>query len=418
MQNGIQNGLSESDYRLGQLLVSFGVTTTTAVERAARLSALTTLPLGRTLVMLDYVSEVIVRSVVEAQSMLRDHLIELGQARKAIEIVQQQNWSFADALISLGVDATATRGSRLGELLTEAKRIDQKQLDLGLTISDNSGLPLGQVFILMNRITDDYLRITLALQRELRAGFVDRGKVIARLMKASSADETATNMQPANSVRVKLGELLVVAGVADDEQMSREAKEASNSGKLLGEHLMDRGILSKDLLSLSLRLQSMLWSNRINLPRASEIIKDAIKQESGQLELEEGETLVSQADESRVTFYDFLRLSGYLSRKKVALILEKILDQPRLASVVLKHAGSWGDASEEDVLKNATKKALSDTGTLRFILKETNPEESQYIDSALVLHQLLEAGKLSLCQALFNFSVKRSGADELAIQTA
>jgi len=423
VQNGIQKGLSESDYRLGQLLVSFGVTTTTAVERAARLSAFTTLPLGRTLVMLDYVSEVIVRSVVEAQSMLRDHLIEVGQAHKAIAIVQQQNWSFADALISLGVDATATRGSRLGELLTEAKRIDDKQLDLGLAISDNSGLPLGQVFILMNRITDDYLRISLALQRELRAGFVDRTKVIARLMRASSADETATNLQPANSGRVKLGELLVVAGVADDEQMSREAKEASKSGKLLGEHLMDRGILSKDLLSLSLRLQSMLWSNRINLPRASEILKDAALQEAGQLELEdgeleEGESLTSNVDESRISFYDFLRLSGFLSRQKVTLILEKILDRPRLASVVLKHAGSWGDASEEDVLKHATKRALADPGTLRFILKETMPEESHYIDSALVLHQLLEAGKLSLCQALFNFSVKRSGADELAIQTA
>ncbi|MBZ0189901.1 MAG: hypothetical protein K8F91_26885 [Candidatus Obscuribacterales bacterium] len=412
----MENCLIDADYRLGQLLVNFGVITSQSVERACRLSAFTTLPLGRTLVMLEYVPEIIVRSVVEAQSMLRDRLIELCQAREAIGLVKTNNWTFSDALISLGVDATATRGSRLGELLTEARRIDDKQLALGLMISDNCGLPLGQVFILMNRISEDYLRITLALQRELRAGFVERTKVITRLMRASSADETATNMQPATSVRIKLGELLVVAGVTDEAQMSTAATEAQRDGKLLGEHLLDRGILSSDVLSLSLRLQSMLWNNRINLPRASDILKEAFKQENTRSDGEIGPTPPGSLDESKLEFYDFLRLSGYLNRNRVAMILEKIIEQPRLASAVLKHA-TTSSGDEHDILKDATKIALRDSSTLRFILKETLPDESSNIDSALVLHQLLQAGKLSLCQALFNFSVKRSGIENLTIES-
>ena len=74
----------ENDFRLGRLLVDLDLVTRTRVEQAAVLSSLTTLPLGKLLSMLDYVPERLIKSTIEAQSLLRDRLIKLDLAKKAM----------------------------------------------------------------------------------------------------------------------------------------------------------------------------------------------------------------------------------------------------------------------------------------------------------------------------------------------
>ena len=400
----------ENDFRLGRLLVDLDLVTRTRVEQAAVLSSLTTLPLGKLLSMLDYVPERLIKSTIEAQSLLRDRLIKLDLAKKAMYLVRSSGISFGEALRALGFENPGTRRSRLGELLTDSKKIGSEQLEFGLAISNSSGLPLGQVFILMNKITEDFLRVALALQRELRRGNIERPRVIARLATADQADETANSLPSLNSERTKLGELLVSAGIIEEEKLIQASEISASLNMLLGEFLIQKSVIERDVLTLALKLQSLNWQGKISLAQAAGILKDATNYLSSDDFKIDSNGSVSEMDERAISLFNFFRLSGYLSASMLHDAVEKLKTRPRLIASVMKHAETGHDTAE-GVNQEATRLALKDPRTLRMILNEIYPEDRPIVDSGLVLHKLVQDGKMSLKEALFNFSIKRSGID-------
>lgn len=400
----------ENDFRLGRLLVDLDLVTRTRVEQAAVLSSLTTLPLGKLLSMLDYVPERLIKSTIEAQSLLRDRLIKPDLARKAMYLVRSSGVSFGEALRALGFENPGTRRSRLGELLTDSKKIGEEQLEFGLAISNSSGLPLGQVFILMNKITEDFLRVALALQRELRRGNIERPRVIARLATADQADETANSLPSLNCERTKLGELLVSAGIIEEEKVTQASEISTSLNMLLGEFLIQKSVIERDVLTLALKLQSLIWQGKVSLAQAAGILKDATSYLSSDDFKVDSNGSVSEMDERTISLFNFFRLSGYLSTAMLHDAVEKLKTRPRLIASVMKHAETGHDTAE-GVNQEATRLALKDPRTLRMILNEIYPEDRPVVDSGLVLHKLVQDGKMSLKEALFNFSIKRSGID-------
>jgi hypothetical protein len=395
------------DYRLGDFLVKIGACTDKEVARGLRVAAYTNLPLGKTLVMLDYAPEYLIRAIVEAQSMLRDRLLQLQQAKAAVDIVKRKQWAFSDALISLGVDASNTKGTRLGELLRDADRVDSAQLDLGLTVCDYSGLPLGQVLVLLNTITDDNVRITLALQRELRSAHLERKDVIERIKTDKSADATATGLAPLLPQQIKLGELLVCASILSSQQVEALVLESQEKNKMVGQLLVEANWISQDVLTAALRLQSMLWSNKISLSQASTVLGEAHKLSSSPQMLMERQGVLPSKGERDVSFYEFLRITGYLNKEKMKATIENMMTEPRLLAMVMKYAKD----SSKNKVREATKVAVEDTSTLRYLINETHPKDQHLVDSALIMHQFVQEGKLTLCQALVNFSIKSNGIE-------
>ncbi|HMO19848.1 MAG TPA: hypothetical protein PKC98_02645 [Candidatus Melainabacteria bacterium] len=400
----------ENDFRLGKLLVDLDLVSRTRVEQAAVLSSLTTLPLGKLLSMLDYVPERLIKSTIEAQSLLRDRLIKPDLAKKAMYLVRSSGISFGEALRALGFENPGTKRSRLGELLTDSKKVGEKQLEFGLAISNSSGLPLGQVFILMNKITEDFLRVALALQRELRRGNIERPRVIARLATADQADETANSLPSLNSERTKLGELLVSAGITKKKKNTQASEISASLNMLLGEFLVQKAVIERDVLTLALKLQSLIWQGRVSLAQAAGILKDATSYLSSDDFKIATNGSVSEIDEKSISLFNFFRLSGYLSAPMLHDAVEKLKTRPRLIASVMKHAETGHDTAE-GVNQEATRLALKDPRTLRMILNEIYPEDRPVVDSGLVLHKLVQDGKMSLKEALFNFCIKRSGID-------
>ncbi len=404
------------DFRLGELLVDLGIASPDEVSKGLRVSEHTSLPLGRTLVMLDYVSDYVIRSVVEAQSMLRDRLLEFSQAKKAVGIVKRKHWSFSDALISLGVDASATKGTRLGELLRDAEKLSDRQLDLGLTVSDHAGLPLGQVLVLLNKVTEDKVRMTLALQRELRAANLERKDVVKRLRTADGADSTSHSLPAMTESmaprRLKLGEIFVCAEIISDEELQEAVETSANSQKMIGEVLLEKKSITQDILTAALRLQSLLWSNVISLGKACDVLREANRLSCSQDSSTEIDGLVGEAEATskNISLFEFLRITGYLTQEKIRASLKRIMNEPRLLAFVMNRAKQSG-TSEEENLREATELALRDAATLRFVINETHPKDRPLVDSALVFHQLVQEGKLTLCQALVNFSIKVNGIE-------
>jgi len=399
---------SPDELKLGSLLSHFGVVSEQDVRRGLVLSKHTGLPLGKCLVMLDITVPEVVRAAVEAQSMLKDSLIDMESATEAMGVVQRKKWTLPDALIVLGVDAYASRGTRLGELLASSQHLTAEQLDIALRASDTSGLPLGRVLILLDKLNAGSLSLALELQHDVRAGKVERGSAVDRLKQEKPEAGGSVNAEDAK--KIKVGELLVSASVLSEAEVLSAVQMAKANDKMVGEVLIEMGWLTEELLTVSLRLQEMIWSGGVSAKRASrslqQICSSGLNPDESLKEL----GLAPSSLQKDLTYCDFLRLSGYLSRDAMKNIIRDIMSSPEMVALVMRHARSSGEMSS-NYLKEAIKLSFRDSELLARLIKEVRPKDAYLMDSGLIMHELLKNGKLTLDQALINFTIRRNGLE-------
>lgn len=398
------------DLKLGTLLTYFGVVSEQDVKRGLVLSKHTGLPLGKCLVILDFVTNEVVRAAVEAQSMIKDGLLDNDAAREAMGVVHRKRWSLPDALIVLGVDAYATRGTRLGELLSSAEQLKLEQLDIALKASDSSGLPLGRVLVLLSKLSEPSLALALNLQRDVRSGKLERNHAIERLKHEKNSVNAEGRDGDKDDKRVRIGELLISSQLLSEAEVQSAVEMSKANDKMVGEVLIEMGWVSEDLLTAALRLQEMVWSGGVSVYRAASVLKQIDK--SG-LTAEEGLAkagLTTSDFQKQVSFCDFLRLSGYLNKDSMKGIVQMVMSNPELIATVMKHARKEGQLSK-DYLRESIKLSFKNTELLSFLLKYAKSEDKALIDSAVIMHELLKSGKLTLDQAVVNFTIRRNGLE-------
>lgn len=392
---------------LGELLCFFGVVHEKDVKRGLVLAKHTGLPLGKCLVMLDVVTPEVIRASVEAQSMLKDGLIDREGAKEAMGVVYRKKWTLTDALIVLGVDAYATRGTRLGELLHSAEHLNSEQLEIALRAGDSSGLPLGRVLLLLDRLSIASLNMALELQKEVRWSKLERADAIDKLKNIRGQKARDFN-GAADPDKIRIGELLVAASLLKSVEVDSAVQIAQANDKMLGEVLIEMGWISEDLLSATLRLQEMVWSGGVSANRAANVLdKISSSGQSADDGLKEAGLATSQL-QKELSFCDFLRFSGYLGRDSMKVIIRDIMSDPEMVALVMKHARKSGEMSS-DYLREAIKIGFRDTQLLSDMLHHVRAKDADLLDSALVMHELLRAGKLTLDQALINFTIRRDG---------
>src|SRR5215510_2317816 len=89
--------------RLGILMIDAGMITREDLEECLRMARETGLPVGRTLLLAAKTSETVLQAAVQAQSLLKDGLIDLKTAYAALKIVKEEKKSFDNALKQLDV---------------------------------------------------------------------------------------------------------------------------------------------------------------------------------------------------------------------------------------------------------------------------------------------------------------------------
>lgn len=107
-----------------------------------------------------------------------------------------------------------------------------------------------------------------------------------------------------------------------------------------------------------------------------------------------------------------MRLGGYLTQEKFDELIRRLEEDPHLSNFLLRHL----DNSEGE-LEDQVKRALENQSMSRVVLLEAIREDRKIIETASVLYELFVSGKLTLSQALVQFTVKRSGADTAIPQT-
>ncbi|MBP7860567.1 hypothetical protein KA183_02705 [bacterium] len=382
------------DLRLGQLLIQFGIVTGEDISRGLRLSSGAGLPLGKALVLLDCISDLVLQDVVQAQSMLRDGLIDLDQANQAFEISSRMKISIEKAFIVLEIRLGGLDCTRLGNLLKASHKLKKDQLDLGLRIASNSGLPLGQVLVELNFISQDTLDVTLRLQRELREGEPISNRALKKELR--KADITLPQLPTIDTQKVLLGQLLVESGVVDSTALERALNAQQNNSLPLGQFLVETGVISDRILKLALNLQLLLFNKKTTRESACLTLKQALEQE-----VKHGDFNPS---EDSFSFGDFLTASNYLNIQREQEVVSR-LEQDAILRVRMQRMLQDKSAGNAQTLM---KLVIKNKAVLRSLLIELMPEEREVLDCAYILYLMILQKKMTSCQAIVDFTIKRN----------
>ena len=383
------------DYRIGTLLNTFGLLPQNEIESALRVAQETRLPIGRVLVMFEKISHLSLKAVIDAQWMLKDDLLTLEQAREAIDMVRRKQWSFTDALVSMGVDAYASRGTRLGELLAASGQVDIDEVDDYLKVSNQSGLPLGRVLWLLDKVSQPALDSTLRFQHDIRLGTLDRELGINLIKEASQSAKDSAESAAASKKTYLLGELLALAGAVQRSEIDIALEISLANNKMLGEVLTEHGFIDDRLLEQALEVQTSVRKGEMSGQQAISALQAGVTAQNQDAQ--------SKSLQKNLSLYEFLRLTGYMTPARLGDVIGCITQNPGLLKEI--------QVDESKGLKQAIKTAITDSTAFAKLLQKTSPEDSDkaiFVEAGRLLGRV-RSSEIALDRSILEFTLMRTG---------
>lgn len=384
---------TEFNTKLGRLLREFNLIDSDDMRHAERLSQSTGLPLGKCFVLLDSISQDELQYALEAQALLREGVATVSQLSEAMESVRR-GWTLTDALTMQGLDAHSTRRTRLGELLADAGTIEESPLQSALRIGELCSLPLGKVLVSFNATDEMVVRRALEVQSKIRQGGLDRAQAISELEALRLAQ-----MRSGRSRHFRIGELLNRAGVVTSDEIKSAVERAEAENRLVGQTLIEQYNVAEEVIATSLCVQNLLDADLIGVDGGSLLISEvaaAIQRQSHSIGGSEG---------APITFFDFLRASGFLNARRLSKLTEKV---GSLSTEGAKDANSIVGESELDrQARQLVLRVANDNDKFRKALMAIFPADKQAINGALIIYELVRIRKLTVNQGLVVFGFRQ-----------
>jgi tetratricopeptide (TPR) repeat protein len=306
--------------RLGELLISVGQLQTSELNEALQICEQTGLGLGRVLVLSQYISEKLLESALQCQSLLRNNRLDMAGTKKVMQGIATGSFrSTEDALASIGQAQGEEPENKLGDLLVESGLVTKPQLAGALAQTEETGLPFGRLLVLSGVLTDAVMTSALNAQSAFLAGKVTKDQAIKSL-KSSVRRTAAAGSGPAERNFYQLpdrrsllmGELLIMAGLLTKEQLNDSSEVSVGNGKSLGQVLVESNLLQEQALKDTLELQELVMSNKCSTTDAARVLSVTAQEHISVIaalqKLNTNQTDVSNS--KKVTFVEFLKLLG------------------------------------------------------------------------------------------------------------
>ncbi|CAN5253660.1 hypothetical protein BH11CYA1_BH11CYA1_49890 [soil metagenome] len=385
------------DLRLGTILSHFGLLQEHEFDRALKVANETRLPVGKVLVMFEQITDNTLKAVIDAQWMLKDGLISIGQAQNAVDLVRRKNWAFNDALVTMGIDAYATRGARLGELLVGSGQLSEDEIRKFLKVSNFSGLPLGRILLLLDRVSENALGSTLKLQHDIRVGGLEIDTGLALIRESVKRD--SGNVR---SDSLLLGELLSHAGILKESEVAVALDIAAANSKMVGEVLTEHGWISETVLDKALSLQKKARSKEITLDDAVSTLKG--QADTGAFAPLSAFDFIGPTDfERNISLYEYLRLTGYITPEKLSDVVTRAAREPAIIADIQE--------SPQATLKETLKIAVTDSNRFLRLLSSVLPDDKDIIDTGYAFQQQVRKGTMKLDRSILEFTLMRTKKD-------
>lgn len=336
--------------RLGDLLTQAGLLRPEELREAMQIAKHQSLPVGRVLIMSGFLSDGQLRAAVQAQSLLKDGVISLETVLQALAIVGKEEMALEDAFRQLGLEVQQSQPTnKLGELLVEAEMITKEVLDQALAQSTQSGLPLGRILILTGAVVEPLLSAALNAQVLVRDHKLTREQALQGLRAArerhisleQSLAETGLQLPLHNTIR--LGELLVKAGIMPDTNLMDYVEMGLVQEQPLGQILIAQGAINEHILNNALELQRMVAAGTLIGDQAALVLNMVA---SGGTTIEE----VIRAQEPQkepvvetVPLYQFLQLAGRISPQQIEEAVRNGTRDAQIMGLMLHKVGAIGE---------------------------------------------------------------------------
>jgi hypothetical protein len=307
------------------------------------------LPVGRVLITSGYLNELQLKGAVQAQSLLKDGLIQMQPALKALRLLAREQLTLEDALARVGWKPKGgSVTNKLGEILIESQVISANDLQNALEQCTDLGLPLGRMLVLIKAMPESMLSNALNAQVLLRDRKISREQAVQGLKAAKHrqvpiehalAESGVLNLPSPNSMR--LGEMLIEADLIDHDKLMVAVELGLVKEKLIGQVLLDQGLLSEPDLEAAVYLQRMLSNGSIGRSEAIQALKTCHKEKTnvaGALAKKQSAELDLEP-KTELSMEQFLKLSGIVASAEVEKAIRHCVQDSDFLGKMLLFAG-------------------------------------------------------------------------------
>lgn len=310
--------------RLGDLLTQAGLLRQEELREAMQIAKHQSLPVGRVLIMSGFLSDGQLRAAVQAQSLLKDGVIGLEIVLKALSLVGKEEMALEEAFRQLGYDFQQSQPTnKLGELLIESALVTREQLDQALQQSNTSGLPLGRILLLTGTVVEPLLSSALNAQVLVRDHKITREQAIQGLRSAKERQITLEQSLAENGMQlpvhntIRLGELLIMAGIMSDTNLMDYIELGLVSEQPLGQILIAQNVISEHILTNALELQRMVANGSLIAQQAALVLNTVATSTITIQDVIQAQEPQPQPVVETVPLYQFLQLAGRISPQQI-----------------------------------------------------------------------------------------------------
>jgi hypothetical protein len=341
-----------SELLIGELLLKSGVIKQHQLDEALKLAGNKHMQIGQMLIMARYITQPDLQAAIDAQVALRDRILDMNGALKALSVAHRSHITFAQASQQHSSETALVPIHKLGQILLEANLINAAQLSVAVQKSMATGLPVGRILILNNVITEVILAAALEVLIKMRDGNVGREEAVAYLsdvINTKAVDDLGVavleeaslyNAQQVVSTRksMRLGEFLVLSGILSETDIMNALEFSLVGEKPLGEALLEHGYITRHIMDSALKLQSLIESDTLDAQKAAQCL-NIIHVNS--ISLTEAMERVTSAkpDGSLLEFRTMLVDSQLLTNEDIDSGFELAAKNPRVLAQILTQTG-------------------------------------------------------------------------------
>ncbi len=298
------------DLLIGHALMRWNFITQPELDAGLSLAAQTRLPLGKSLIALNVMSEINLRTSVLVQSMLRDGILSEHEADCVMKLCRTKNISLNQAFIMTGLISLSAPRTRLGQLLVDCQCLEQNELPRLLQISQKTGLPLGMVLVNCNAVDTRVLDTVIRFQKLQR---LTNSMVDLKTLK-SEVGKVQGNSMVQSPTDTRLGSLMVTGAIISKSELTAALEIAAVNEKMLGELLLEFAWITPTTLEAALELQKSLRDGETDLENAAQILRSVHLTKSNLQEV------ISQRTPTytrNLIFGKFLVIAGFITEPEM-----------------------------------------------------------------------------------------------------
>lgn len=212
--------------RVGDMLVTARVVSSADITEAIQVSKRLNVPIGRVLITSGCVTEKLLHSALDLQSLMREGEIPLDAALKALSRIDKNGCSVKEALEHLNHRPKYGKGANnLADLLVDSNLVSQEQIDEALKTSFEYGTPLGSTLVFQGALSPSFFPSISAIQEKVSNGELSNEEAIEKLKEAFGLWLKAGDRSKQQALRT-IDELSEVPATHRKRNI-KEAKEAA-----------------------------------------------------------------------------------------------------------------------------------------------------------------------------------------------